>query len=214
LAPQKAVELVGRFVRHNGGAGAISRGGAGGGGSVAKGGNALATAARLGGFLGDVGRLGLEGALRSSGWSDLVGRPVGEILACLLDRLSGEASTIDDVDARMALAALEKEYFEEAETLQELERLMQAQVVRIESLLQDFFGFYLYEVFCRVFFERLVQKKGETRAMSALGQIRNYILAAVNNLAAQRNIGQIDWRGPAGHQVATDIMESTLRVFE
>ena len=40
----------------------------GGGGSVAKGGNARATATRLGSFLSDVGRLGLSGALNAAGW--------------------------------------------------------------------------------------------------------------------------------------------------
>lgn len=214
LTPQKVSDLVSSFVLHNGGANTIARGGGGGGGSVAKGGNARAAATRLGGFLSDVGRLGLTGALNAAGWGDLVGRPVREILNSLLDRLGGESSTIDDVDARMALAALEKQYFDAAQTSEELERLMLAQVGQIENLLQDFFGLYLYEVFCRVFFERLVQRSGEARAYAVLGQIRDFIRAKLENLAADRDVSKINWNGPEGQQITTDVMESTLRVFE
>lgn len=215
ITPRKAGELVSSFLQHNGGANVIARGGGGGGGgSVAKGGNARSTASRLGAFISDVGRLGLAGALEAAGWGDLAGKPVREVLNTLLDRLGGESSTIDDVDARMAFAALEKQYFDEAQTTQQLEQLMVAQVSQIESLLQDFFGLYLHEVFCRVFFERLVQRVGETRAYAVLGQIKDFIRAKLDNLSAERDISKVDWRGAEGQQITSDVMESTLRVFE
>jgi hypothetical protein len=217
IPPQRAQELVSSFVQHNGGANAIARGGGrggGGGAGVAKGGNARSTATRLGGFLSSVGHLGLTGALQAAGWGDLVGRPTREILSSLLDRLGGESSTIDDVDARMALAALEKQYFGDPQTAEELEALMREQVGRIESVLQDFFGLYLYEVFCRVFFERLVQSKGETRAYSVLDQIKDFIRATLDNLAADRDLSAIDWTRREGQRITSEIMESTLRVFE
>ena len=219
LAAEKAAELISSFVRHNGGATAIARGGrdsgdGAGAGSVARGGNARTTATRLGGFLSDVGRLGLDGALEAAGWGDLVGKPVREVLNALLDRLGGESSTIDDVDARMALAALEKEYFEGAETIEDLQQLMLAQVGQLETVLQDFFGLYLYEVFCRVFFERLVQRTGEARAFSVLDQIKDFIRAKLENLAVNQEVSKIDWKGQEGQKITADIMESTLRVFQ
>lgn len=211
LTPQKVGNLVRSFVEHNGGSGGIARNG---GGSVAKGGNARSTANRLGAFISDVGRVGLDETLRANGWDDLIGRPVSEVLHSLIDRLGGESSTIDDVDARMALAALEKEYFEAAQTPEELEELMQVQVGRIEEVLQDYFALYLYEVFCRVFFERLVQRAGEMRAFEVLNQVKGFIRAKLEEVAIQRDIGRIDWKGADGQRVTTDIMESTLRVFE
>src|SRR5581483_5127853 len=105
-APYRVGELLKSFVSHNGGANGISRRG----GGVAKGSNAKATASRLGGFLASVGSLGLDGAMQANGWADLIGKPVKVILGALLDRWGGDASTIDHVDARMALSALEKEY--------------------------------------------------------------------------------------------------------
>lgn len=227
-APHKVAELVKSFVAHNGGATGISRGGVrgdgdggggGGGGGrgrsgVAKGSNAKATAARLGGFLADVGRVGLTAALEVAGWGDLVGKPVKEVCRALLDRLGGESSTIDDVDARIALSALEKEYFDKAETPEELEQLMQAQVADIEHFLQEYFCLYLYEVFCRVFFERLVQRTNEARAYAVLGQIKDFIEQKLADMSTGRDLSKVDWMRSEGQALVTEVMESTLRVFE
>jgi hypothetical protein len=180
---------------------------------VARGRAARGTAARLGGFISNVGAAGLDQALRNAGWADLVGRPAPEVMAALLDRLGGEASTVDDVDARMALARLQEKYFADAVTAAELEQLLTQQVPLLETVLQDFFGFYLYEVFCRVFFERLVQKLGETRAHSFLDQIRNFVVATLANRIADHDIRQIDWAGPEGERMTADIMQATLDVF-
>jgi hypothetical protein len=215
LSAQVAGNIVRSFIRHNGGVGVMARTGSASGssGSVASGRAARATAGRLSGFVAGVADFGLEQALRNAGWSDLVGRPVREILAALLDRLGGEASTIDDVDARMALAQLQAKYFAAAETSDELEALLAQQVAKIEIVLQDFFGLYLYEVFCRVFFERLVQRVGETRSYAFLDQIRGFIIAALANRAIERDLSGVDWGGPEGAAITSEIMEATLSVF-
>lgn len=180
---------------------------------MARGKAARSAAGRLGAFISDVARVGLDEALRNAGWSDLIGRPVHEILAALLDRLGGDASTIDDVDSRVALAELQEKYFAAAETPEELEALLSAQVDRIDLVLQDFFGLYLYEVFCRVFFERLVQRVGEMRAYALLNQIRDFIGAALANRALDRDLTKIDWAGQEGQAITAEIMEATLSVF-
>jgi len=105
LTPDKAGQLLSDFLRHNGGADRMARGG-GGGGTVGGGGAARAVASRLGAFISTVGSAGLAEALRQIGLSDLAGRPVGEILNAILDRVGGASSTIDEVDARAALSRL------------------------------------------------------------------------------------------------------------
>jgi len=215
ITPAKARQLINSFIAHNGGAHVMSGGGGGGqgGGTVAGGRAAREVASRIGGFISDVSRVGLEGALRNAGWSDLVGHPVQEILHALLDRLGGDASTIDDVDARMALSNLNAKYFSDAETAEELEQRLTSQVDNLETVLQDFFGFYLYEVFCRVFFERLMQRVGDTRAHSFLKEISDFINSTLANRVASRDISRIDWAGPEGETITADIMETTLKVF-
>lgn len=206
----KASQLLQSFIGHNGGARAMA---GHQGGTVASGRAARGVASRLSGFIADVGRFGLEVALQNAGWADLAGRTVQEILYSLLDRLGGEASTIDDVDARMALSRLQDMYFAEAATVEELEQLLSTQVVRLDGFLQDFFGFYLYEVFCRVFFERLVQRVGETKAHSFLNEIGDFINSTLANRAAHHNIIGIDWGSTEGQAMVSEIMETTLHVF-
>jgi hypothetical protein len=214
LSRQKARELVSSFIQHNGGASAIARGGAGGkGGSVARGRAARAIANRVGGFISDVGRVGLEQALRNAGWDDLIGRPIAEVLPSLLDRLGGSASTIDDVDARMALSRLQEKYFGMADSAAELEQLLSSRVDQLDTILHEFFSYYLFEVFCRVFFERLVTRVGETRANSFLEQIGQFISSTLTNRTDGQKIGSINWSGPQGEAITADIMEATLRVF-
>ena len=209
--PQSAGRIVAHFIQRNGGAAAIAHGrGAGGtiGGAAGR-----AVAQRLGAFVAAVGQVGLSEALRREGLADLVGRPVQEILAALLDRLGGSASTIDDVDARTALARLQEEQLAQAADAEEVEELLQARVDNLDDLLARYFGFYLYEQFCRVFFERLVQRVGENRALSFLNDIRDYILASVVNRLAGRPARTIDWSGKEGAEFCSATMESTLEVF-
>lgn len=200
--------LVHSFIDHNGGSTTIARGSSGG--TVAKGTAARSIASRLGGFLTSVDQVGLDQALRDAGWGDLVNRPLHEVLPAILDRLGGPSSTIDDVDARMALARLQTQYFT-ADTKNELEQKLSDQAGNLETVLQDFFGFYLYEVFCRVFFERLEQRVGETTAQSFLDQIEAFIVATLANRTADRDIRTIDWSGQQGREMTMEIMETTLR---
>lgn len=212
---RRIADIIQSFVQHIGGARAVARESGGGGGGVATSGQAGKRSARnLAGFISDVRRLGLEGALREAGWTDLIGRPVQEVFNALLDRLSGEASLLDDGDARIALYDLYDEYFAEADTPEQLEEIMLTQVDQLGLVLKDFFGFYLYQHFCRVFFERLVQRVGETKAESLLDAIRHFIKSKLTNLAIDSDLSKVDWSGPDGNDVITEIMETTLEVFE
>jgi hypothetical protein len=206
-----ARRIIGHFIQANGGAARMSSGG-GSGGTI--GGSAgRAVAQRLGGFISAVGEVGLAEALRREGLADLVGRPVQEILAALLDRLGGPASTIDDVDARTALARLQDELLKEAETPEDVERILQEQATSLDVILRDYFGLYLFEQFCRVFFERLVQRKGESKALAFLDDIKEFIKATLINRVGRRVVAKISWAGQEGAKVCADIMQATLGVF-
>lgn len=212
----KAQQLVRDFVHYNGGATRMARRrgrGGGGGGVVGGGAAARNTANRLGAFISDVGTVGLSEALHGVGLSALDGRPVHEILAGLLDRIGGSASTIDDVDARAALARLQKEYLNDAADAAEVEEILQGQVANLDGLLTEYFGYYLYELFCRVFFERLVQRIGETPAYSFLKQIEDFINSTLANRTSDRDLSKVDWAGAEGQAITADVMETTLEVF-
>lgn len=206
-----AGRIVGHFIQQNGGAARMSGGGGSGGAIGGSAGRAVAQ--RLGGFVSTVGEVGLAEALRRQGLGDFVGRPVQEILAALLDRLGGPASTIDDVDARTALARLQEELLKDAQTPGDVERILQEQAASLDVMLRDYFGAYLFEQFCRVFFERLVQKKGEPKALAFLGDIKEFIKATLVNRVGRRAIAKIAWASQEGAQLCADVMQATLEVF-
>lgn len=198
------------YIRQNGGSATIARSG----GVVGRARAAQQTAARLGAFISDVAEVGLNEALTRAGWDDLIGRPTHEFLNALIDRLTAGASTIDEVDARNALALLQDRLLEDTATSEDVERILGAEATNLESLLAEFFGYYIYEQFCRVFFERLVQRVGEERATSFLRDIQALIAATLANRTAGRDLGDIDWEGKEGRDIVVDIMETALNVFE
>jgi hypothetical protein len=206
-----AGSILGHYVQQNGGAARMS-GGGGSGGTV--GGSAgRAVAQRLGGFISAVGEVGLEEALRREGLADLVGRPLQEILAALLNRLGGPASSIDDVDARTALARLQEEILKGAQTPGDVEKILKEQALELDVVLRDYFGLYLFEQFCRVFFERLVQKRGESKALAFLDDIKEFIKASLVNRVGRRALSKIAWAGAEGAKLCSEIMHATLTVF-
>jgi hypothetical protein len=79
--------------------------------------------------------------------------------------------------------------------------------------LERFFGHYIFEQFSRVFYERLVQRVGAQQAMAFLGQIREFIQSALANRATERDLSGIDWGGPQGANVISEICSQTLEVF-
>jgi hypothetical protein len=204
--------LLSAHIAHNGGSGRVaSTGGVLGAGRTAQG-----IARNLGGFIGQVRNVGLAEALRQNGLQDLVGRSAHEILLGIVSLCGGTNGSIDAVDARSALSTLTDELCKEADTAEEVERILNAQAdgTVLGDLLMRFFGHYLYEQFCRVFFKQLVQKHGEQRAESFLGDILAFIQSGLRNHTLGLDTSKINWFGPDGDRMATTIMQQTLEVFE
>jgi hypothetical protein len=206
--------LVQNVVHANGGRTEMARGGrqgaSGGAGSAAP---ARAVAGRLANFIADVQQLGFAEAVKRAGLGDLSGKPVREVLNALLDRLGGESSSLDDADARQALSDLQEELLAAAQTVEEVEAILANEALNIESLLEKFFGFYIFEQFSRVFYERLVQRVGAQQANSFLGQIRDFIQSSLAGRALERDLSKVDWGGSEGANIVSEICSQTLEVF-
>lgn len=215
FAPARARRLLGDFIRQNGGARRLARGPetTSRGGTIGSGGAAREVARRIGAFTSNVAALGLSEALRREGLSDLIGRPTAELLNGLIDRLGGPSTTIDHTDARAALSALRDKLLADAADAEAVERILTETNANIDQVLRDFFGFYLFEQFCRVFYERLVQRVGDMQAENFLAQIKDFIVSALANRTAGQKIADIDWTGRAGAEIVSDIMQQTLTVF-
>ena len=205
----RARQALQDYIRQSGGARAMARTSS----SVGTGKGARSIAGRLGTFISDVAARGLDVSLRNVGLSGLVGKPVSEVLAGILNHIGGPASTIDEVDARTALARLREKTMDSAANTEDLEKLLSAQAGQLEAMLRDFFGFYLFEQFCRVFFERLVQRVGETKALSFIQEIEDFVNSALANRMVGRNLIAIRWDSGEGRAILAEIMESAFKVF-
>jgi hypothetical protein len=210
-APEVAARIVSDYIRASGGPRAISKGK----GPLGQTKAAQSVAARIAGFLGSVSEHGLPEALRRSGWALLVGRPVTEILAGLLDALGGPAHSLDDVDARNALSRLQDDLLGDAVTADQVEQILKANAEdsALTLLITRFYMHYLYEQFCRVFYERLVMRVGDTTADSFLAGIQDFLESALHEQVQQHGIEAIDWTEGMGQSFADELLERTLRVF-
>lgn len=212
LTSEKAGQLLANHISNNGGAYQI----ASGRGQLGSGKAAQQIARSLGRFVRQVGEFGLAETLSRNGLQDLVNKPAQETLLGIVSLCGGTEGSIDAVDARNALSRTIDELCENATTAAEVESVLGniADGQRMVDLLMIFFGNYLYEQFCRVFFGRLIQKHGEQRAESFLGDIFDYIKSSLRNHTLGINARGIDWFGADGDRLSAQIMQSTLAVFE
>ena len=187
------------FIRTSGGARSVSRGG----GAMGGGRSAQNTASRVGGFISSVGSIGLDRTLQSYG------------LSALVDKLGGSASTGNDSDARNALSKVMDELLGDLDTPEQVEETLE-QVMSgeaLENLLSKFFGYYLYEQFCRVFYERLVKSVGRENADSYLGNISDTIKSSLRLKSSDKDLSKIDWSGAEGQRIADQILQDTYEIF-
>jgi hypothetical protein len=212
LTPVRAGELLRDHVANNGGAQRI----ASGGGVLGGGRSAQHVARNLGGFISQVANVGLTETLRQNGLQELIGRPASELLLGILGFCGGTNGSIDAVDARSAASRLTDELCTHTQTAEDVERVLKAQAdgAALADFLMKFFGYYLHEQFCRMFFAQLVKKHGEQRAESFLGDILDFIQSALRNHTLGMDVSGIDWFNSQGNQIITTIMQQTLEVFE
>ena len=209
---------------HATGGGRSSSGGSSSGGGGSRGSSGGSTGRRsaatrvggnLGGFLASVGSGGLSQALGDLGLSHLVGCTASELAEGLLDALAGPASTIDDAAARAALSKLNEELLHGASTADEVERVLtQALDTRgLAGNLMRFFSLYIFERFCRDFYERWVKAAGSEATGASIKSIKSYVDAAFRSRMNTRDVKEVKWQGDEGRRVVSEILADTCTVF-
>jgi len=227
--PVSASNVLNHYVRVNGGFGGFRRaagesgggGGAlGGGGGSGTGGSkkhsaGISVAQSLGGFLSRVGEVGLSQALQEEGLSHLVGRSASEVSGALLDEMAGPGSTLDNAAARLALADVRDELLAGAETFEDVETKLKQALDQsgLFLILAMFFGHYVFERFCRDFYEDWMKKIGESKAAQKLKEVKDYIESSLRAKLAGKKIGKINWKSAAGVQLSDSVLKETLEVF-
>ena len=211
--------LLGRYLQANGGAHAIAQGRGGSGGSGSRyriGSSAISAGAKLGGFLSSVATQGLDTTLQKVGFGHLIGKSATEICAGLLDILADSVSTLDDHATRKALSNVFDDLFKPDTPYEDIEQALYQSLDEkgMMLIMVDFFGYYLYELFCRDFYEDWQRKVGVDQTKRSLRQVKDCIFAEVKSELASKTIDSIDWSGLAGLSLAERIMQDTLEIFE
>ena len=189
--------------------------GTSGGGSTGGGQVAQSVARNIGGFLSSVADVGFAEAFELAGLGSLEGKSVSEIGHLLLDYLGGASNTIDQVDARKALSNLIDEILKDANSLEEVEKAMEAiaQGESLTNLILCFWGNFIYEQFCRKHYGQLVARIGEVQADKRIDDIKVCIFDILKHLTLHQDVTQIDWKGSQGQQIMNKIHQDTLEAF-
>lgn len=219
--------LLADYMKANGGArsiasgrgkGSSSTGSSGGSKTGGRGGtNAARSVGRnLGGFLSNVGTVGLEQALRDANLVELIGKSAKEVVSGLLDALAEPGSTLDEHAARLALAKLNDDLLKDAETYEDVEQALSQALdhVGLAQILASFFGHYLYERFCRDFYESWVKRVGSSQAARSLKSVKDYIESRIKAKLTGRDLGKVKWHTSEGLRLTQQVLQDTLEVFE
>ena len=207
----QAQGVLANFVATNGGARGMARGG----GAIGGGRAGQAVGRRFGSFASAVSARGLDEALREVGLERFIGKSSGEIARTLVDVLCEDGSLLDEVDARNAMSDLMKELLEGTKTYAEVKQVLQEQLQanRLGEVLFRFFGHYLYHQFIRVFYERIIQRRGQQKAEKYFRSIQCFISSALKNKTINRDLTRVNWVGQEGARLVQQIHQQTLKVF-
>jgi hypothetical protein len=226
LTSHKAASTVRDFVTamassNTGGFGNGSKGTGGGGGSRSrriggrsgKGSGIRGAAASVGQFLRDVQRIGLREVLRTRGCEDIDDFSPTELVLLLADVLGGADSTIDGSDLTNALCDLLRELTENAENIEQAEKLLQTAATRLEQIVRDLIGYYIFERYNTTMSSRLDGKLNVKQADASLMEVRRFIDTEIQLTGTIRDLSNINWRGAEGTEIIEEILQQTIAVF-
>ena len=172
-------------------------------------------ARKMGGFFSSVADVGFHKAFEDAGLGSLEGKTLSEIAHSLLDHLGGPSNTLDETDARTALCDLMDEILNDADSPEDIEEAMETRSYgeALDNLIRRFFGYYIYEQFCRNFYGQLVANIGNEETEKSVDEIRIYICEVLKDATGDQDVSQINWNSDQGQQIIEEILQETLEVF-
>jgi len=213
ISSSKIGKIINRYVGVIGGASK-----AGSGQSKIGGRSSLRTANKLGGFLSNFISSGgnLVSTLQQTGLSDLSTKSVSYIINHLIEYCSGNASTIDDSAAKEAVKILLEELISDAQTLEEMQDKLKANLdsVSLEEIMIKYFGIYIHEHLSRMFYEKLIKDKGKSSCDNLFREIKNFIFVRLEQMNKKNPLKNIDWGGEQADILIKRIQQDVLTIFE
>lgn len=212
--PSSAMES---YIQASGGGSSLIGGiGRGSGGSAVS--QATGAAQAFGGFLSDVSNYGLDVALRNKGLQELIGKPPGEVIAGVLDALSGNGASLSDAILRAAEAeTLGKIFDDEVENYDELQETWESSLNGQELLeiLEEFLSNVIFKQWVSDMADNL-----ENNAVSAESlyekenEIKDFIRGQVSFELGRIDALEVDWEGEEGREFISTCLKSAIELME
>lgn len=180
------------------------------GAESARGGSrATAGIARL---LSGIGSDGFTPTLEELGLGEFIGATPLELIAAISEAIAGEGATLEEAAALEAAVWLIDDLFEDQTTYEDLDGLALDEP-GVRDGLSKFIARYVYLRLLPLLDERLVQRGDPADVARLEGQVWDYTLALTEQQLADVDIAGLDWYGPDGETIATDLIRSVYEVF-
>lgn len=213
LPDDKLQSIMGNFVSSLSGASVGGRGGSRVGGR-----SSIRTAKKIGGVFSKFINSGnnIRETLASTGLTDIDNKTVGDIINHLIEYCSGSATSIDDNAAKEATRLLLEELIGQAETIDEVENLLQSTFndSSLEDIIIKYFGYYINELLSKWFYENLIKKKNENDCNNLFNRIKNYIVERVADVHRNNPLQNVDWSSDEADRLIKNIQQDVLTIFE
>lgn len=211
---QKQVgQTVGRLIQAAGGRMAVSSGR-----SATMGLSGRKGAKRLSTFFATVSSNGLAAALSTPNnpLVSLAGLSIEQIIQRIILYCSDGSTGMDETAANAACNHLMEQYAMQAQTPEEFELALQAAVEtsRVEFILCEYFGYYIFEHLSQRFLEKITQDRGQVVSAATFDEIKLDVIWRVRVLGASINISNINWQGQQGQQIIDGIFNDVLTIFQ
>ncbi len=191
-ATRRVRSITGHYVRTRGGAWNAARG------SVA----GRSAGSRIGGFLADVARHGVDRALRNLRLDEYIGRPADDLLIGLAERLLPSPDSADEAAARKAGLDAFHELLQQYGVLEEgINALDALDADGIQHALEHFIARYITSDLLLRLSQRVEDGSSTVeRCDEILSEIRSVVLETIRLDFKGRDVLAIDWNGPEGRQ--------------
>ncbi len=189
-AKRRVRRIAGNYVRTRGGARQAAHG------SVA----GRSAGSRIGGFLADVARHGVDRALRNLRLDEYIGRPAEDLLIGLAERLLPSPDSADEAAARRAGLDAFYELLQQYGALEEgINALDALDVDGIQHALEHFIARYITTDLLSRLSQRVEDGSSTVeRCDEILSEIRSVVLETIRLDFKGRDVLDIDWNGPEG----------------
>lgn len=172
---------------------------------------------KLGGYLSNISSRGLADASEELGISDVLGKSVKVAIGQIIDKLTPDSATLEDVIARRALIyTLEELYYKYDIEEQGLEALNNIDEEAIEETIISSTINYVFERFLLDLADCIENKSiSESEAISLEKEMKEYIKVEVKRKSYDdKKFKGVNWFGDQGKEVTESIYHQVYEILE